>query len=191
MPSFPVSQPVGTRVYGPFNIPNNQSSAVVKFTKWGATATVLDMKVEVSFDAGGTWKTIVDAHGFTGGGSGRFGDPSVSMGPIGLLCGICGNEYLPGVAAFNRSLVHSTVTLNAGVTLQQIADAVGYPVNSIADIQLRILVTADGRDVDSVYVTRTFHNPVLDQNAPLRQMRITGTVTGATLNTTLDVTLGV
>ena len=191
MPSFPVTQPIGTHVYGPFTFPNNQNTATMRFTKWGNTATVLDVLIEVSFDGGSTWQTMADGRGFTGGqpdvGT-RSGNPSMSLGPIPLVCGICGNLYLPGVAGYDRALTHSTVTLNPGVTLADIAAAVGYPVNSVADIQLRILV-ANGVDVDEQYVTRTFHTPVLG-SAPNRQMRITATVSGATLTTTLAVTLG-
>jgi hypothetical protein len=190
VPTFPVSQPIGTRVYGPFTITSSQSSAFVKFTKWGNTATVLDIDIEVSLDAGTSWQSVASGRGFTGGGTGRFADPSISLGPIPLICGICGNLYLPGIAAYTRALSHSTVTLNPGVTLAQIAAAVGYPVNSLADIQLRILVDTTGHDVDAQYVTRTFHTPVLDANAPNRQMRVTATVAGAALTTTLDVTLG-
>lgn len=190
MPSFPVNQPIGSRIYGPFTISAVQNSATIVFTKWGNTATVLDMDIEVSLDAAASWQSVASGRGFTGGGVGRFSNPSISLGPLPLICGICGNLYLPGVAGYDRALTHCTVTLNAGVTFEQIAAAIGRPVSSVADIQTSILV-AGGVDVDAQYVTRVFHIPVLDADAPPRQLRVAATVDGARLQTTLDVTLGV
>lgn len=190
MPSFPVNQPVGTRVYGPFTIGNTPNTATAVFANWGAGSPVrVDLLIEVSYDAASTWETLVDVRRMNADGTGKYANPSVVVGPVPLVCSTCGNLYLAGDNRYNRALSHSTVTLNSGVTLAQIAAAVGYPVNSVADIQLRILVTPAGVDVDSQYVTRTFHTPTV-AGAPLRRMRLTSTVTGGTLNTTLDVTLG-
>lgn len=175
----------GATVLGPWTVPDTDNQLVFSFANWAQAFTVA-LAPDVSLNAGVTWLSLGRQNPTPGGAASPRGPVSVTCAPLPLLCQ-CGVYYLPGVAAYDRSLDHSTVALKAGVTLSQLGQLVPFPVISTASFLKRILVDTNGFSIDEKYVDRVFHVPTPGVN-PLRQVRATLTVAGGRVATTLTVT---
>lgn len=176
----------GVTSLGPWTVLDGDSVLTFSFSNWTQVARTAALTVDISLDGAGSWDLLGSMNSAAGGVVKPRGPVSMTMAPLPVLCQ-CGVYYLPGVAAYDRSLDHSTVTLKAGVTLADLGQLVTRPLLSTAAFRKWILIDKQGRDIDDQYVDRVFHVPSPGANPP-RQVRASLTVAGGRVTSTLTVT---
>lgn len=190
MATAPVSlASAGTQVLTPFAISDTLHTATVSIPKWTATNLSVSFLFELSFNGGGVWTGLGSTPAMPGNSvttrNTAFG---VTLGPLPLLCSVCGIDYLPGDSRYDRALSHSVVALKAGRSLAEFRARLAVPNRTrvVADYKLRVAVSEDGRDIDDQYLDRTYHSPTPTLPAN-RLLRVSVTANRA-LSTTLTVT---
>lgn len=147
-----------TQRFGPYPIPDDKN--IVRFnlarctratpTLWASGSTFVRITGTL-FMAGEVHETF-SPDIFSGGiGLDKNGEEAqwstVGIGPLPLLCAVCGERFHPGIKAYEQSLLHSTISLRQGRSVPN-----GKTVNDY-----KLYITAN----DDAIFARTFHDPAL------------------------------